>query len=198
MRARTTLLGISVLALTITGCTDAGGGGGEASLRSPGQAADASFMVSSSDFPDGGMLPQSATASAFGGQCKGANLSPQVGWAGAPAGTVAYAITLIDTSADNFVHWTKANIPATTTEVPAGGADALAGVGGQTGHSSGTYFGPCPPGPNHHYVFTVFALDANLGLDANFAIGDLEAAMKGHVLAQASLTGLQSGPASAG
>lgn len=194
MRARTSLLGLGTLALVTTGCTSTGGAGtsGAGGLPSPTQAADASFVVSSSDFADGGALPDSATASAFGGQCKGANRSPQLSWVGAPDGTVAYAITLIDTSADNFVHWTKADIPGTTTEVPAGGADALAGVGGQTGHSTSTYFGPCPPGPDHHYVFTVYALDATLGLDANFGIGDLVAAMKGHILAQGSLTGLAS------
>jgi hypothetical protein len=191
MSARAVLLGIAAFALVTAGC---GGTTGADGRPSPTHGADTTFVVSSSDFADGGTLPDSATANAFDGQCKGGNVNPQLGWTGAPTGTVTYAITLIDISADNFVHWTKADIPATTTEVPTGGADALAGVGGKTGHSSGTYFGPCPPGPDHHYVFTVYALDATLGLKTNFGIGDLEAAMKGHVLAQRSITGLRSGP----
>lgn len=189
MRMRAALLSIAALPLAVTGCA---GGDNAASLPSPTHAADASFIVASTDFDDGGALPESAKASAFNGQCAGDNLNPQLSWAGAPQGTVAYAITAIDVSADSFVHWAKADIPATTNEVPSGGADALAGVGGQTGNSSGTYFGPCPPSPNHRYVFTVYALDATLSLDVNFGIGDLSKALKQHTLAEASITGLAS------
>ncbi len=194
MRIGGVLPGIVALAFAATGCA---GGDDAASLPLPAHAADASFFVASTDFDDGGVLPDSATANAFGGQCEGDNLNPEIRWTGAPEGTVAYAITLIDVSANDFVHWTKADIPATAGDVPAGGADALAGIGGHTGNSNGTYFGPCPPGANHQYVFTVYALDAMLGLDANFGIGDLEAAIRGHILAQGSITGLKSGPASA-
>lgn len=203
MRIGTAILGIAVLALATAGCgagtdpapsrssTDAAASN-PAPSPSPSEAADASFVLSSADFADGGLLPESAKASAFGGQCEGANLNPELTWTGAPEGTVAFAITVIDISADNFVHWTKTDIPATTTGVPAGGADALAGIGGQTGHSSGAYFGPCPPGTDHNYVFTVYALDATLGLDANFAMVNLNIGLKDHTLAQASITGLAS------
>ena len=192
MRMPVALPGIVAFALAATGCA----GGDAARVPSPTHAADAAFIVASKSFDDGGTLPDSATANAFGGQCAGDNLNPELSWTGAPQGTVAYAITLIDVSANDFVHWTQADIPATATNIPAGGADALAGVGGHTGNSDGAYFGPCPPGADHRYVFTIYALDATLGLDANFGIGDLEAAMRGHVLAQGSITGIRSGPAS--
>lgn len=184
-------LALVFVATMLGGCS--GTGNGAADLPMATHAADASFVVTSTDFADGGSLPESAKASGFGGQCSGENLNPELTWKGAPSGTVAYAITLIDTSADNYVHWAKADIPAASTEVPAGGADALEGVGGRTGNSSGTYFGPCPPGPDHHYVLTVYALDATLGLDKNFGIGDLRAALEGHVLAEASIAGLAGG-----
>lgn len=196
MRIMTWFIGIATLALIASGCS--GSTNATATAPSPSQtppptaSTETGFAVTSAEFVDGGNLPESVKASAFGGQCKGANVSPALAWTGAPEGTAAYAITLIDTDADGFVHWTKADIPAAVTEVAAGGADALSGVGGQTGHSSGTYFGPCPPGGEHRYVVTVYALDAPLGLGENFGIVDLRAALEGHALAEATITGLAS------
>jgi hypothetical protein len=58
------------------------------------------------------------------------------------------------------------------------------------------YDGPCPPWNDsipHHYVFTVYALDvAQLAVNGNFRGPDVLAAMKGHVLGEAKLTGLYS------
>ncbi|MFV9672948.1 MAG: YbhB/YbcL family Raf kinase inhibitor-like protein, partial [Acidimicrobiia bacterium] len=55
------------------------------------------------------------------------------------------------------------------------------------------YDGPCPPWNDsliHHYVFTVFALDAfSFDLPGVFGGADARAAMEGHVLASAALTG---------
>ena len=50
------------------------------------------------------------------------------------------------------------------------------------------YDGPRPPpGKVHHYIFTLYALDKLL--DPVTSKKDLLAAMSGHVLAQAKLTG---------
>ncbi len=61
---------------------------------------------------------------------------------------------------------------------------------------AGNYFGydgPCPPWNDaipHRYVFTLFALDvARLAVDGMFTGAQARAAMAGHVLAQAALTG---------
>lgn len=192
MRTVSRTVWIAAVALVASGCsTTSDSPAASPSPSTPSSvAAGPSLVVTSTDFADGAALPESAKADAFGGQCNGENISPSLAWSGAPDGTAAYAITLIDIDASSFVHWTKADIPADVTEIPTGGADALAGVGGQTGNSSGTYFGPCPPGAEHRYVFTVYALDAPLGLDANFGIVDLNLGLKGHVLAEATLTGL--------
>ncbi len=58
------------------------------------------------------------------------------------------------------------------------------------------YDGPCPPWNDsipHHYVFTLYALDVER-LDVTGTFGGAEAlnAMKGHVLAEAKLTGVYS------
>jgi hypothetical protein len=41
----------------------------------------------------------------------------------------------------------------------------------------------------HRYYFDLYALDGMLGLDQTATTGQLQQAMKGHVLAQASLMG---------
>lgn len=57
----------------------------------------------------------------------------------------------------------------------------------------GGYDGPCPPWNDervHHYQFTIYALDvSSLDLPKNYRGPDLLAAMEGHVLDQASITG---------
>ncbi|HLR78352.1 MAG TPA: YbhB/YbcL family Raf kinase inhibitor-like protein, partial [Burkholderiaceae bacterium] len=62
---------------------------------------------------------------------------------------------------------------------------------------NGDYFGydgPCPPWNDsivHRYVFTVYALDvAEVDVTGRFTGPDVLKAIDGHVLAQASITGL--------
>ena len=62
---------------------------------------------------------------------------------------------------------------------------------------SGNYYGydgPCPPWNDeipHHYVFTLYALDeAKCGVSGTFEGPDVLAAIRGHVLGQAKLTGV--------
>jgi phosphatidylethanolamine-binding protein (PEBP) family uncharacterized protein len=62
---------------------------------------------------------------------------------------------------------------------------------------AGSYFGydgPCPPWNDtipHHYVFTLYALDyARCPLTGLFKGPEVLTAMRGHVLAQATWTGV--------
>jgi Raf kinase inhibitor-like YbhB/YbcL family protein len=178
-----------VLAFLLAGCTTPADDAG---------VIQASLTVTSEDFSDGAELPDWATADALRGQCTGNNISPQLSWESTAEGTQAYALTMLDKDAGDFAHWMLANLPTDTTSVAHGASDALDGLGGKSslsGAYDGTYFGPCPPGPDHHYVFTVYALDSPLDLEPGFTLSDLRHAMEGHVLAQGSLTGLRSGPA---
>jgi Raf kinase inhibitor-like YbhB/YbcL family protein len=56
------------------------------------------------------------------------------------------------------------------------------------------YDGPCPPWNDeivHHYVFTLYALDVErLPADGRLTLDVVKQAMQGHVLGQASITGL--------
>ena len=51
------------------------------------------------------------------------------------------------------------------------------------------YGGPCPPIGRHRYFFKLYALDAPLKLRPGATKQEVEAAMKGHVLATAQLVG---------
>jgi len=153
----------------------------------------AQFSLASKTFSDGATLPNSTVANVYG--CTGANQAPELHWSGAPAGTKSFALTMFDPDAPvagGFWHWVVFNIPAGTTGIS--GEALLKGVGmGKTGVGTPGYVGPCPPpGKPHHYVFTLYALDiANVsGADASTTGPELTAALKGHVLAKATLTGL--------
>lgn len=117
-----------------------------------------------------------------------------------------------------FVHWLMIDIPPECAELANGScSDGVAAHGKRTPHGppgltqgrndyggwfagdagmAGDYYGydgPCPPWNDerlHHYHFRVCALDvATLGLGADFSLAELRAAMRGHVLAEATLTG---------
>ena len=56
------------------------------------------------------------------------------------------------------------------------------------------YDGPCPPWNDeivHHYIFTLYALDVErLPIEGKFTGVQTRAALYGHILAEARLTGL--------
>jgi Raf kinase inhibitor-like YbhB/YbcL family protein len=98
--------------------------------------------------------------------CSGKNLSPDLSWRGAPAGTKSFAITFYDKDAptgSGFWHWVAYNVPVSVNKFEAGAMSAAtlpAGVvEGNTDLGKPGYFGPCPPvGRTHTYEFTVYAL----------------------------------------
>jgi Raf kinase inhibitor-like YbhB/YbcL family protein len=194
------LLVAAVAAITLAGCTtplDVPSSEPPATATSAPSAATASgFAVTSPDFADGGELPDWATADAFNGQCVGKNENPALEWANAPAGTESFAITMIDRGGGNYIHWVHFDIPGDAGGVARGGSEDLGGHGSLNDQSELGYFGPCPPGPDHRYEFTVYALDAPLGLDDGATFVDVKTAIDEHELAEASISGMRSGPAS--
>lgn len=188
-------IAIAFAALVIAGCSSPTGV--RTTIGEP-TGTPAAFTVTSPDFTDGGELADWTTASAFAGQCVGDNLNPAIEWSDAPVGTKAFAITLIDRSANNFIHWVHFDIPGDADGVPKGGADTLGGVEGDkssNGADADGYFGPCPPSPDHRYEFTVYALDEPLGLAKGADFVSVKTAIDAHELAEASISGMRSGPA---
>lgn len=131
------------------------------------------FTLKSSDV--GGQATQKQFANVFG--CNGENISPQLSWENAPAGTQSFAVTLFDKDAptgSGFWHWVIFNIPADVKELKSGAGDISKGLAPkgsiQIKTDAGTpgYVGPCPPpGAPHEYLITVYALKSKLELDAN-------------------------------
>jgi Raf kinase inhibitor-like YbhB/YbcL family protein len=129
--------------------------------------------------------------------CDGAGGSPQLAWSAPPAGTVSLALIVTDPDAPGrtFVHWVLYDLPNDARELPEAlpAQGELAGGGRQGSNDFGNlgYGGPCPPGHSqHHYVFTLYALDTKLNLPPGAARAQVEAAMKGHILASGELVGL--------
>jgi Raf kinase inhibitor-like YbhB/YbcL family protein len=128
--------------------------------------------------------------------CDDRNISPELSWHGAPAGTKSFALVMHDPDAPiagGYTHWLAYNIPPTAVDIPenAPNQDRLPGGGMQGKNDSGTYgyTGPCPPSGTHRYYFRIYALDVELSPPAGFNKAGLEQAMQGHVLAQAELLG---------
>lgn len=134
----------------------------------------AELVLTSSDFTDGGTLPEAQVLNGFG--CSGANTSPALAWSGAPEGTKSFVLTAYDPDAptgSGWWHWTVANIPVEVTGLPAGASSAAlpkGAVEGRTDFGTPGFGGACPPdgAPPHRYVFTLYAIpEATLPLDAN-------------------------------
>ena len=60
---------------------------------------------------------------------------------------------------------------------------------GKTDFGECRYGGPAPPDKRHTCIFKVYALDTYLHLKEGYSKQELEDAMKGHILAEAKLTG---------
>ena len=143
------------------------------------------LSLSSPAFDNGATIPNAFTYS-MGGQCSGANQSPPLVFAQAPAGTRSLALMVVDPDGGNWLHWKAWNIAPTVTALAANAA-ATANFS-QAANDFGTagYGGPCPPTPNHRYIFTLYAL--NTSFSAEPSASQLQAA----ALATATLTGLRS------
>ena len=144
------------------------------------------LTLTSDAFGNDGTIPTTYT-------CAGAGTSPGLAWGGAPAGTKAFVLIVHDPDAPlagGFTHWIVTDLPGAASSLPAAvpAAEVIAGGGTQ----AVAYRGMCPPAgaAAHHYHFRLYALDAPLGAAAGATKESIEAAMRGHILAQTDLVGL--------
>ena len=140
------------------------------------------MKVTSFAFQEGANIPSKFT-------CDGENTSPPLQIADIPSEAKSLALVVDDPDAPSglFTHWAVWNIPPQTTAV--GEGNAPKGVQGTNDFGKSGYGGPCPPSGTHRYYFKVFALDRELDLPFGAKRGQLDAAMKGHVVAQGELMG---------
>ena len=145
-------------------------------------AGEARIKVTSSAFQEGGNIPSKFT-------CDVSDTSPPLQIAGIPSNAKTLVLIADDPDAPGglFTHWLVWNIPPQTTLIAEGSAPK--GVQGANDFGKSGYRGPCPPSGTHRYSFKIFALDRELGLRFGAKRSEVDAAMKGHVIAQGELIG---------
>jgi len=134
----------------------------------------------------------------------GKNVSPQLSWENAPAGTQSFAVAMYDVDAptgSGFWHWVVYNIPADVKELKAGAGDLSrhllpAGtVNGINDAGAPGYIGPAPlPGLPHQYLITVYALKTKLELDKNAPAAYVGVFLNLNLLAKASIVAYSQHP----
>ena len=148
------------------------------------------FKLTSSDFSDGGEIPR---------ECgyKNGNKAPSLRWE-IGSGTISdsnpasFALIMDDPDAMEavgkvWVHWVVWNIPPNQDRLDP--ALLVDGDEGMTDFGEVGYGGPAPPDKRHTYVFKLYALDIELDLPQKSTKADVEKAMEGHIIEQATLEG---------
>jgi hypothetical protein len=152
----------------------------------------ASFSFKMSSLSEGAPIPTAYT-------CDGPDVSPPLSWTAPPDGTERLVLVVDDPDAPgpgSFTHWVVFNLPPTVTELPravdigALGHDGPTPAEGTNSFGDEGYGGPCPPpGEQHRYIFSVYALDTTLDLAAGVGPMAVVGSMMGHVQAQTELVG---------
>jgi Raf kinase inhibitor-like YbhB/YbcL family protein len=159
-------------------------------IQTMATSTQSNLTLSSTAFAPNASIPSKYT-------CDGTQISPPLSISGAPEGTKTFALIVEDPDVPKqlmpggvFVHWVVFNIPGNLSEIPEGGE---AGIAGSNGAGKNAFAGPCPPPQyepsEHRYFFTLYALDAELPLQAGASKDDVVKAMQGHILAQSELIG---------
>ena len=88
-----------------------------------------------------------------------------------------------------FTHWVVFDIDAQVTDIGGDHAPEAPARQGQNSWGETRYGGPRPPSGEHRYYFRLHALDTIIDLPRGSTRGEVEQAMKGHVLDTAELMG---------
>jgi Raf kinase inhibitor-like YbhB/YbcL family protein len=159
----------------------AGGSVDRPEFTAPGPTEGNGMKLTSDAFRNEERIPTTYT-------CDGADVSPPLTIADIPPGTVTLAIVVDDPDAPRgtWDHWVAYDVSPTGSISEGAGS---VGTPGKNSWGAAGYRGPCPPSGSHRYFFTVYALDANLGLAAGADKATLLGAIEGHVIDEATLMG---------
>jgi len=156
------------------------------------EVAAMALVLNSTAFAPNASIPKIYT-------CEGKDLSPPLGWSGAPDGTRSFVLIVDDPDAPDpkapkltWVHWVIYNIPATAASLPEDEKKQGVPKGtlpGLNDWKKTGYGGPCPPIGRHRYFHKLYALDAVLPDLKQPTKAQVLEAMKGHVLAETQLIG---------
>ena len=149
------------------------------------------MTLTSAAFSPSGVLPAKST-------CDGDNVSPALSWDAPPSAARSLVLLVTDPDASPapgkmFVHWVLYDLPPTVRQLPeklpAQPFLTIGGMQGKNDFGKYGYGGACPPSGTHHYLFRLYALDRSLDLPPGTEKDEVIAAMKGHIVAGAALTG---------
>jgi Raf kinase inhibitor-like YbhB/YbcL family protein len=150
------------------------------------------LSLMSPSFHEGGAIPRKHT-------CEGQDTSPPLVWSGVRANAKSVALIVDDPDAPDpqkpertWVHWILYDLPPDLGGLPEGVTNRNLPAGARQGLNDFERFdwgGPCPPIGRHRYFFKLYVLDTVLGDLGGGGKAALEAAMKGHVLANAQVMG---------
>jgi hypothetical protein len=159
----------------------------------PDLQAPETFTLTSPAFDHGTPIPERHRGRVFG-----ANISPALAWTPPPAHTAELVLIVQDPDVPfrrPATHALTLGIDPALTGIPENGLTHPSPIAGLTHGKGGLghrgWAGPMPPrshGP-HSYVFELFALDHRTGLGEEFGLGEVLAAMTGHLIARARLDG---------
>lgn len=128
--------------------------------------------------------------------CDGEDISPPLVFEEVPENAASLALIADDPDAPvgTWVHWVMYNIPATSgglaENIPPDSKLEDGSLQGITDFRRIGYGGPCPPSGAHRYFFKLYALDNKLDLPSGATKQQVEAAMKGHIIAQDHIIGI--------
>ncbi|MBV8849243.1 MAG: YbhB/YbcL family Raf kinase inhibitor-like protein [Methylobacteriaceae bacterium] len=165
-------------------------------LTSPSKAQGV-FTLSSPSFKDGERLAtKNAGNNKQNPNCVGDNVSPALSWSNPPQGTTSYVLLMFDPEGrppEGVSHWVAYGIPASVTGFAEGETSKESDkyVGGKSTMGLPHYFGPCtPPGPPHHYTFTLIATDLDpKALQPGMTRDEVIKAVAGHAKGATGLIG---------
>lgn len=150
------------------------------------------FSITSSAFENGGAIPSRYT-------CEGEDVAPPLRWANVPKPARSLVLIVDDPDAPDpaapkmtWVHWVLYNMPPEAPGLAEGMTSRALPMGTREGLNDWQrtgYGGPCPPIGRHRYFHKLYAIDTILPDMNRPTKSQLEAAIQGHIVAEAQLLG---------
>jgi len=156
------------------------------------------MTLTSTAWPDGGAIPTKYSQA-------GGDISPPLTWSNVPDTATSFVLVVHDVDAavnpgtDDLLHWLVWNIPGSARSLPERVPQGASLPDGsrQISATGPNYRAPgaAASGPAHHYLFELYALDAQIDVPAvgqspSQTRAAVMAAMAGHVRAKGVYTGL--------
>jgi len=142
------------------------------------------MKIESPIFINNGKIPTEYTC--YG---RGTQLSLKISGVPEEAKSLAIIVDDPDASIGNFTHWVIWNIDPKISTIETN-IIPIGAIEGYTSLNKPGFVAPCPKRGIHRYNFKLYALDTILSIPKSSTKADLIKAMDGHIIENATLTGL--------